>query len=71
MEVWYGPDELSTLDQGSSRHLSAVSGAWHTARMLAGKVHIACTGLETRPRRYTGASAWLTRYVRVERHKKE
>ena len=60
MDVWYGPDEIRTLDQGSSWHLSGADGAWHTARMLAGgawvhwldaslKVHVACTGCETRP----------------------
>ena len=35
VSVWYGPDDIRTLDPGSSRHLSGADGAWHTARMLA------------------------------------
>ena len=61
MDVWYGPDDIRTLEQGSSGHLSRTDGAWHTARMLAGgawvhwtryaslKVHIVYTGRETQP----------------------
>ena len=35
VSVWYGPDNIRTLDPGSSRHLSGANGAGHTARTLA------------------------------------
>ena len=46
VKVWYGPDELSTLDPGSSRHLSRVDGAWYTAKTLAGGAWVHWLGRE-------------------------
>ena len=42
MEVWYGPDQLRTLDPGSSRHLSSADGMWLIVRTLAAEaLHVA------------------------------
>ena len=38
LEVWYRPDKLCTLHQGSSRHLSWAEGMWLIARMLVNEV---------------------------------
>ena len=35
VNVWYGLDNIRTLDPGSSQYLSGAVGMWHIARMLA------------------------------------